>query len=130
MSIQRTLEQQRAEKAWMIVTEEVDKLRDDAKKKYRGLAREVPILILTNGLGQTLAFLKSKAGSNSNDPHAIIYGHISQWLSQQLRWQSPGELLKQVITVDSNKYRQATTEALSFLNWIKRFAETTLPKEG
>jgi len=42
---------------------------------------------------------------------------------------SNGDLLQWVLENDSVAYRRATTEALAFLTWLKRFAEAELPTE-
>ncbi len=139
----RTLEQKRASKAWDFVNNlnreieekllsEKDKQDQDKKKKrikearekYKSLALKTPILILTNGLGQTLAFFKSKGGE-----HELLYGHLSNWLTNESKIYGQGELIQNIISGDSAKYRQATTETLAFLNWLKRFAEAELEGE-
>ena len=98
------------------------------------------MLVLTNGLGQTLAFLLSKA--KRYDPsarrkpearaHDLLYTHLSRWVLEQLRvgvGQGQGDLLEWVLSTDSAGYRRATAEALAYLNWLKRFAEAKLPTE-
>lgn len=123
-SLIQTLEQRRASKAWEFVNE----VKDDIKSRYRSLALKAPVLILTNGLGQTLAFLKSK----KENEHQLFYTHIQTWLIEETKiYESSGDLLKKIMEGDSTKYRQATNEALAFISWIKRFAEAVLPaKEG
>ncbi|MGQ0794194.1 MAG: type III-B CRISPR module-associated protein Cmr5 [Deltaproteobacteria bacterium] len=123
-SLIQTLEQKRASKAWDFVNE-INQKDKDTKKKYRSLALKTPVLILTNGLGQTLAFFKSKGGE-----HDLLYGHLSSWLIIESNIYQRGELVQKVISGDSAKYRQATAETLAFLNWLKRFAEAVLPEEG
>jgi len=64
MSIQseiKKLEQGRAEFAYKCVKEAVKKFKSDTKrqKEYRSYSLKIPIMILTNGLGQTLAFVKA-----------------------------------------------------------------------
>jgi CRISPR-associated protein Cmr5 len=127
-SLIQTLEQKRASKAWDFV-DEVNKKDKDTRKKYRSLALKTPVLILTNGLGQTLAFFKSKMKESKDGEHGLLYGHLSTWLTNESKIYEPGELVQMVINGDSAKYRQATTEALAFLNWLKRFAEAVLPPE-
>lgn len=122
-SLIQTLEQQRASKAWDFVNE-VDKKDEKTKKKYRSLALKTPVLIMTNGLGQTLAFFKSK-----KEEHELLYGHLTKWLIDESKIYQSGELIEKVIKEGSSKYRQATIEALAFLNWIKRFAEAELPED-
>ena len=144
-SLQKTLEQQRAQRAWKCVQEVLSQARNlkDAesfKKKYGSLARKVPMLVLTNGLGQTLAFLLSKAKRHEPEnkrsveakAHDLLFTHLSNWVLEQV---APGtdtghqDLLQWVLANDSVAYRRATTEALAFLNWLKRFAEAELPTE-
>jgi CRISPR-associated protein Cmr5 len=130
-SLQKTLEQKRAEQAWECV-QKVTKKSQEFKKKYGSLARKVPMLVLTNGLGQTLAFLKAKGKSDPADEHTVLFRHLSDWVLSQVApntTASNGDLLQWVLHNDSVAYRRATTEALAFLNWLKRFAEAELPTE-
>jgi CRISPR-associated protein Cmr5 len=130
-SLPKTLEQQRAEQAWECVGEVTSKSQD-FKKKYGSLARKVPTLILTNGLGQTLAFLKAKGKNDPADEHTVLFRHLSRWVLSQVAPSSPatnGDLLQWVLQNDSASYRRATVEALAFLTWLKRFAEAELPAE-
>jgi len=130
-SLPKTLEQQRATRAWECV-DEVTSKSQDFKKKYGSLARKVPTLILTNGLGQTLAFLKAKGKNDPADEHTVLFRHLSRWVLSQVAPSSPatnGDLLQWVLQNGSASYRRATVEALAFLTWLKRFAEAELPAE-
>jgi len=130
-SLQKTLEQQRAQRAWECV-QEVTSKPQEFKKKYGSLARKVPMLVLTNGLGQTLAFLKAKGKNDSADEHTVLFHHLSRWVLDQVApgtSSSNGDLLQWVLSNDSAAYRRAMTEAMAFLNWLKRFAEAELPAE-
>ena len=121
----RTLEQQRAREAWKCI--------ERAKKEnwagdYRTIVTKAPSLILTNGVGQTLAYLRSK----SDRPHFNrLYEDLSAWLINRTGIKDGRDLLEWVVNVaSSQEYRRATTEALAFLQWMKRFAEAYLPKGG
>jgi CRISPR-associated protein Cmr5 len=138
-SLQKTLEQQRAQQAWMCVQEVTSKPLD-FKKKYGSLARKVPMLVLTNGLGQTLAFLLAKAKRREPEQkrsveakaHDLLFVHLSNWVLSQVASSttaSNGDLLQWVLQNDSAAYRRATMEALAFLTWLERFAEAELPTE-
>lgn len=118
MSVQRTTEQKRAERAWKAVKEVREK-----QKEYLALARSAPADIQTNGLAQTLAFWRAKGESH----HQALYGHVSTWVMEQLG-HSEQDLLDWITNANtsSDRYRQATVEALAFLVWIKRFAEAEL----
>lgn len=109
---------------------ETEEGREKWKKEYGSLARKVPSLILTNGLGQTLAFLKAKGKNDPADEHEVLLGHISKWLRMQLSLDSSDVLDWIVNRADSRDYRLATMEALAFLHWLKRFAEAYLSKGG
>ena len=118
-SRQQTLDQERAKRAW----ENVKAVKGQSyEADYGSLARRVPALVQTNGLGQTLAFLKAK-GKNSK-AHQVLYEHLSDWVTGQMGWQK--KLLAEVVGRDTADYRRATTEAIAFLNWLKRFAEAEL----
>jgi CRISPR-associated protein Cmr5 len=175
-SLQKTLEQERAQRAWECVvqslnhaiqgldevlarveeqqagdenqkkrfqkrreelTKRLEKLRTpkgefDWKKGYSSLARKVPMLVLTNGLGQTLAFLKAKGKNDPADEHTVLFRHLSEWVLSQVNHSTTGtngDLLQWVLSNDSAAYRRVTTEALAFLTWLRRFAEAELPTE-
>jgi CRISPR-associated protein Cmr5 len=137
MSRQRSLEQDRAKAAW----DKVLFVRDNKKgsKEYGSLARSAPAEIQTNGLGQTLAFWRAKGykdGQPGDNEHARLFRDVSGWVMEQLKKQ-PGvagdmadrDLLDWVVrSAGTDQYRRATTEAIAFLTWLKRFAEAELPK--
>jgi len=138
-SFQRMLEQERAQRAWACV-QEVTSKPQEFKKKYGSLARKVPMLVLTNGLGQTLAFLLAKAKRHEPEQkrsveakaHDLLLVHLSNWVLSQVASSTPasnGDLLQWVLQNDSAAYRRATIESLAFLTWLKRFAEAELPTE-
>lgn len=127
MSLQ-TIEQERAAAAWGNITEVRPQ---EHQGRYGALTKKFPTMVLTNGLGQTLAFLRSKG---SKPQHRELYAHISAWVAKQVYGCDEGDdqLLERLMGVvaecesDSNTYRRATTEALAFAVWLKRFAEAEL----
>lgn len=128
-SQQQTLEQKRAQQAWNDI-QSVVKRSADFKKKYGSLARRVPMLVLTNGLGQTLAFLRSKGKNDASDEHNVLFNHLSTWtISQVAPKAGKQNLLDWVLNSESTAYRRATAEALAYLAWLKRFTEAELPTE-
>lgn len=107
-----------------------ERAANDWRKSYGSLARKVPMLVLTNGLGQALAFLRSKGKDDQANEHNVLFRHVSAWtLSQVAPNAKDGDLLQWLLTNDSAAYRRATTEALAYLVWLKRFAEAELPTE-
>lgn len=114
---QQTLHQKRAAHAWGCI----EKVPAGIQKKYGSLVRGLPALVQSDGLGQTLAFLKAKAGGKQDKEHMVAYNHIAGWVSQELGAQ--GDLLEWLLKQSTTDYRRATAETLAYLSWLKRFAE-------
>lgn len=111
------IEQGRAKYAF----EAVKNISDDKlKKEYKSAAKKLPVLIKTNGLGQSLAFIKKR-----NNGYDKLYEQVGNWLQTEDTKQlvSTGELVEQVIQLKSPDYRQVTVETLALLNWIRRFVD-------
>jgi CRISPR-associated protein Cmr5 len=97
----------------------------DWKKSFSSHVKKFPMLVLANGLGTALAFLKAKGGNDPRIEEEILYQYISQWVTAQI-WGGSGDanLLTRLVTSASDiDYRRATKEALAFIVWLKRFAE-------
>lgn len=124
MSRQRSLEQERAARAWDCVQQVHGQgYRND----YRTLVRGAPADIQTNGLGQTLAFWRAKR----TDAH----GKLLKDVTTALRARSLGAEGQDIVqwiaqTATTDDYRRATVEVMAFLGWVKRFAEAELPSGG
>jgi CRISPR-associated protein Cmr5 len=135
-SKQQTLEQKRAARAWQCV-QEANRQDDKVKKKYSTQARRLSSLVQTNGLGQALAFVYSKAKFKEKERKAealangMIFDQVSEWVKKKLRVSDDEHLLSVIVDRDRDSafYRRATVEAMAFLNWLKRFAEAELPAE-
>ena len=112
------LEHQRAEYAW-------EKSREGltvGDSDYKNLCKGAPALIMSRGLMQTLAFYADK-----NKPHhQALNRHLMQWLNQRF----PEKVLAAEFTAvmdslyksESPFYREATTETLALLRWLRQFA--------
>lgn len=135
ISLHQTLEQRRA-----TVAAECRADEGFSSKDYRSLAKKVPAMLMTNGLGQTLAYLQAKAKGSETTAEGLMYKHLSKWLKdpdcpvkwldQSGRLVTDEDLLKRIQSVPSVIYRQATREALIFAGWLKRFAEALAGEEG
>lgn len=103
------------------------------KTEYRSIVMKLPTMIITNGLGQTLAFLKSKGKGDENKPHEKLFKDIESWLfdNKNIQWdKTRSGLMEEVIKLPSDRFRHVTSETLAFLSWMKRFADAVLPKGG
>jgi CRISPR-associated protein Cmr5 len=124
--IQRTLEQERAKSAWEVV--QAAKKGDEYAKNYGQLARGAAAAIMTNGLGQTLAFWLAK-NSNQDAHFGALKAHLSGWVTGQIGLRNTDLLQWIIADADTEGYRMATSEALAFLVWVKRFSEAELGGE-
>jgi len=122
------LEKGRAEFAYRCVEKAIEIFKDNSKKQkeYKSYTRKIPTMILSNGLGQTLAFIKAK--SEKGNAYDLIYSQLTEYMksAHTVRIQMPKEkndFVEWVISCDSSKYRYITQEILAFLNWLRRFAE-------
>jgi len=87
--------------------------------KFKSIARSFPSLIMANGLGQALAFLRAK-----DEPwHRQLYKFISKWVSAAAYGTNGDDVLPLIMANDSKKYNRAMQEAMSISSWLKRFAE-------
>ena len=102
-------------------------------ENYRSYVKRLPQMILSNGLGQALAFIYSK--KKMWNAYDFLYFHISQYLESEIPARIPPkekdkDLAEWVISLDSLQYRYVTEEVLAFLNWLKRFAEGMIEVGG
>jgi len=130
----RSLEQKRAKYAW----ECIQKVRGNIEQedKYKSYVRSAPSYIQINGLGNTLAFYKSKfeadlrkKGENElsadNRAYKLLYDHLNEWRKELRGGKDILEWIRDENT-SSLMVFQATKEIIALLNWMKRFAEAEL----
>ena len=104
--------------------QEAERIKD-LQKKYKSGAKKLPVLIKTNGLGQTLAFIKRRDAGNEK-----LYDMIGRWLTckQLIALDDNTDLVEVVIKESSNEYRRLTIETLALLNWVRRFVDGLMDK--
>ena len=115
MSMQPTIDQQRAAYAWKQIEQQQE------PKNFANVAKAAPALIMNNGLMQTLAFNHQKGGA-----HESLNEHIMDWLHQRFKKKIVGTDYKTVMQAlhegDAYLYREATEETMALLRWIRQFA--------
>jgi CRISPR-associated protein Cmr5 len=123
----QTQQQKRAEFALNEIGK-MGKIEKETANFYAG----APTLILTNGLGQTMAFLlgkKDKDKDKGKGKEKILFETIKDWLSKEgnllYAFKDKGniEFLQEFNVLPINKYLAAQTEALRLLEWLKRYAK-------
>ncbi|WP_263835157.1 type III-B CRISPR module-associated protein Cmr5 [Salinibacter sp.] len=98
---------------------------------YQSYAKNLPMRIKTNGLGAALAFIRAKDA----EAYDLLHDDIESWLhTDQREYLLAGaegdSLVEQVVSLDSTAYRAATREVLSYLSWLRRFAEGQIDSSG
>lgn len=156
-SAQELLEHRRAGFAYDAVAHVRDHqtLNEKAKQEYATLVKDLSTSILQNGLGQTVAFLMSKAEGKEKSSHGVLLGQLATWLvcdekkEQDEKKEHKGRnilpnpgpstpsterlmralLYKQGdMCTTRSQWRRAEQEALELAIWLKRFAEALIPK--
>ncbi|MBX0311304.1 MAG: type III-B CRISPR module-associated protein Cmr5, partial [Sulfurihydrogenibium sp.] len=119
----KTLEQERSNYAFKCISEIKGK---PFEKDASSLISKLGTLILTNGLGNTLAFLFAKG----KDHHLEVIAIISNWLLRQESQKEPGfkrdnvkvrieEIMKRlVLDASVEQYMYYTEETLRLVNWL------------
>lgn len=117
----RSLEQERARFAW----DAVGKVDEKFEKEYKSLVKKAPTLIMTNGLGNTLGYLKAKGRGHHNK----LVTDIDGWGAK--RGIGNGDVLQWIMAESTTSFdvMQASKEILNMLNWLKRFATAELKGE-
>ena len=116
----QTLEQQRAQRAWQMAQEGVEKYGKDYVSTCKGL----PALIMTSGLMQTIAFLEQKGGR-----HDLLGQQIRHWLHERYRAPESFEAFMQAMFMaDSITYQKVNKEVFDLLKWLRQFASALQSK--
>lgn len=127
-----------AEKAYEFVKSAKEKL-SGKEKDYKSLVRRIPQMIMSGGLGQSIAFLYSKKGRDEvqrsenevqrggNNVYKLLYEQFEDYFRSDIVAirldQTNRELIEWIISLNSYEYSIATRELLSLVKWLKRFAE-------
>jgi CRISPR-associated protein Cmr5 len=86
-------------------------------------------MILQNGFGQALAFLRAKGKQNWQDPYNILYKQINEWLLEVNKGEQNFDVLEKIRNGNNDTYRLYTKESLAILIWFRKFAEAELSEE-
>lgn len=123
--------QQRALARALRHVEAVGAKPDDVQKAYGSLCHTFPVLVRTNGLMQTLAFVYEKSGAqkqgtkdNRQQAHGQLLSDLADVL--QLERRDGGHLLNWVKELDNRGYMHATRTVLGAWVYYKRFAVSIL----
>jgi CRISPR-associated protein Cmr5 len=102
-------------------------------KEYKSYVKKIPMMIKTNGLGATLAFIKSKPKKLA---YKLIYEQLKEWFLKDAQkylmpeLKSDNDLVAVVIALESTQYRAVTVEVMALFGWLRRFAEGLIEGEA
>jgi CRISPR-associated protein Cmr5 len=96
------------------------------RKEYSSAVQKLPMMIKTNGLGATMAFMFSKGKTLGT-----VLKDIEDWANSTdnlkthliLKNTEGGVFVHKILNLNSQDYRIVTIEVLALLNWLRRFAE-------
>lgn len=127
-SSRNSLEQQEAMYALASVK---DIQAKKASGDYFTQVKRLPAMVLTNGLGHSLAFLRSKAGKNSAEEsgHRALFDDVAGWLQELEVYPSEGEIMEHILKGSMSKYLEAQSHVMRLLTWLVRFANAYLESE-
>ena len=101
---------------------------DNVEKKLATFIVGMPNMILSNGLGQSLAFLKAKGKGE----HKFVFDVIKKYLCKnyedifgkpaQDNFQDDFDFLKKFTEISQGNYIKMQDETLRMLEWLKRYA--------
>lgn len=129
----QTLQQKRAAFALEKISEIANNAGGKISKDLSNFIVGMPTMILTNGIGQTFAYLLSKVKDKheaERDKHAITFKIMMQWILKK----KPDifgtidinnikfEFLKKFNSLTQQQYLEIQHEELRLLEWLKRYA--------
>ena len=112
----KSLEQKRAEHAWRFVSQYEGGIPD----KIASLVRKLPAMIITSGLGQTVAFCLSKDEGKTVIDN--IAGHLLE-VTGVKDITCGNDLLKKITGSNHETYIVLSKETLKYATWLKRLVE-------
>ena len=129
---ENSLEQRRAARALKAINE----IRNESyESKFRSYVERLPASIVMNGLGQALASELAAAGrgeegKNDSEAHKRLFKEIEGWLLKERRtYSKETKLMSAIVKGSQEQYILAQAEALTYLEWMKKFSQAFLKKE-
>lgn len=97
-----------------------------SQKKLNSYIAGFGPMILMNGFGQACAFYLS----SKEKEHQDVYKAVAAWLSSSGRpFDGNQDLMNAIVNSNVSTYRLAQTEAMAYLDWLKKFSKAFLKSE-
>lgn len=130
---ENSLEQRRAAKALKVV-QDIEKADYDGK--FRSYVERLPASIVINGLGQALASElaavgRGEDGKSDSKAHKRLFDEIELWLLKERKiYSEKPDLMSAIVSGSQEQYILAHSEALAYLEWLKKFSQAFLKEEA
>ncbi|WP_257266085.1 type III-B CRISPR module-associated protein Cmr5 [Endozoicomonas sp. ONNA2] len=125
----QTIQQQRAAFSYQWVRAMVtgNTPDDKAPERFKAYANSFPAKVQMNGLGQALAFARSKSGTTAEGrAWRHLYQLVSDWLARPEGCFPNQDVLEGIMSSDMQVYRQAQAEVQALMVWVKQFARAEI----
>lgn len=122
--MQQTRAQKDLKKAYDLVSQ-LESSNEETKKIYGGLCHKFPILVLSTGLCQAVAFSESKKGDSK--PRELAHKYLLEHTAAILEEKN---LLETVRDSSALAYMHQTRRVLEAFVYFKRFAVSVLKVKG
>lgn len=122
----KNLAQSRARFAYSEVSNIIGK---NWAKEFKSHVKDIPMMIKTNGLAATYAFVFS---NREKEHYQKIMDISRDWLVDQQHVFELGkheDFFKKLLDLDTPHYRLAAREILSLFTWLKRYADGLINPE-
>ena len=138
MNLRLETERNRANTAYRCAKEGIEKYGEKSSvqkpdegeshgEKYEAIVGKLPMRILNNGLGETIAFhfSKSKNKKGNETAHGYVCEQLRTWLVEQqyLSGSDIASFVLEVVSLSLAESRVVTNETLAFLTWLRRFTD-------
>jgi CRISPR-associated protein Cmr5 len=103
--------------------------------KFDSYVERLPATIVTNGLGQAMAFelAASRLGKTDRKPderaHELLYRIVESWLQECGICQKGKDLMKTIVNSSQEDYVRIQYQALTYLDWLKMFTQAYLKRD-
>ena len=125
----QTIQQKRAAFSYERVRAMVTGTTPDDKtaQRFKAYANSFPAKVQMNGLGQALAFARSKSGTTAEGKAwQHLYRLVSDWLARPEGCFVNQDVLEGIMSADMQVYCQAQAEVQALMVWVKQFASAEI----
>lgn len=113
-----TLDQQRAQYAW-----ERANRNSVVVDGYREMVKGAPALVMGNGLMATLAYYRSRTGSNERAAYLLLDDMLGWLARRQIVPADFPAAMNAFFNAGARDVMRATDETLAMLRWLRQFAD-------